>query len=107
MWLAGTRKRGRAQAFGQELRRQHPAFRRVRDPVWLSRARVALLDHMRVSADTRERETWQPGAESGFSGISLATPNGIVGGDGEPRHSDPWPQYWPEFLADLFKRIRP
>jgi len=36
----------------------------------------ALLGHMRVSADTRVRGTWQPGAESGFSGINLATPNG-------------------------------
>ena len=23
----------------------------------------------------------------------------ILGGDGEPHHSDPWPQYRPEFLA--------
>jgi hypothetical protein len=27
---------------------------------------LALLGHMRVSADTRERETWQPVAVSGF-----------------------------------------
>src|SRR4029077_19219436 len=42
-----------------------------------------------------------------FSGATLAASNGILGGDGEPRHSDPWPRYWPQFLSDLFKRIRP
>jgi hypothetical protein len=32
------------------------------------------------------RETWQPGAESGFSGATLATPNRNLTGGGEPRH---------------------
>ena len=41
MACRNKKTRAPAQAFGQELRRQHPAFRRVQDPVWLSRARVS------------------------------------------------------------------
>ena len=47
----------------------------------------------------RMRETWQPDAESGFWTVVLATLNGILAGDGEPRHSDRGRSIGLNFLA--------